>query len=210
MASKPSGRGNYPVQPVEVATWALVGAVVVAVLGLASFRWTLGPDDSRDYASRSLPAEPLPVLLAAPEVDDEYLPCRDCHEKGDPINREVRELDDEHDEMAFGHGDLWCYQCHDKGNQQRLHLSDGTPLEFEDSWQLCTQCHGKKLADWRAGVHGKRTGYWWGPKEYRTCVVCHEPHSPSFKSLKPERPPMRPEDSAPASLAAAEVAHAGE
>ncbi|GAG05499.1 unnamed protein product, partial [marine sediment metagenome] len=45
----------------------------------------------------------------------------------------------------------------------------------------------------RAGVHGKRTGHWRGPKEYRTCVSCHNPHSPPFEPLAPKPPPTRPE-----------------
>jgi len=74
-----------------------------------------------------------------------------------------------------------------------LHLADDSRIGFEESWRLCTQCHGVKLADWRAGVHGKRTGSWWGPKEYWSCVACHDPHSPRFESLEPMRPPARPE-----------------
>jgi hypothetical protein len=82
-------------------------------------------------------------------------------------------------------------------------------VEFEESWRLCTQCHGKKLADWRAGVHGKRTGNWRGAKEYRTCVVCHDPHSPPFQPIEPLPAPLHP---APARLvdeAHAEAVHAG-
>jgi hypothetical protein len=56
--------------------------------------------------------------------------------------------------------------------------------------RLCTRCHAKKIPDWRAGVHGKRTGYWHGPKEYQTCVACHDPHSPLFKPLEPKPPPI--------------------
>jgi hypothetical protein len=59
---------------------------------------------------------------------------------------------------------------------------------------LCTQCHAKKLPEWRAGVHGKQTGHWRGTKEYRTCVVCHEPHSPAFGPLHPEPRPKRPDE----------------
>ena len=77
--------------------------------------------------------------------------------------------------------------------REKLHLSDGTSSSFEESWRLCTQCHGKKLADWRAGVHGKRTGHWLGAKEYRTCVVCHNPHAPPFEPLEPKPPPLRPD-----------------
>ena len=69
------------------------------------------------------------------------MPCSDCHEKGDPINREVRELEDEHDEMDFEHGDLWCLDCHDAEEQGMLRRSGGELVELEDSWRLCTQCH---------------------------------------------------------------------
>ena len=29
--------------------------------------------------------------------------------------------------------------------------------------------------DWKAGVHGKRTGEWDGRKDYLLCVNCHNP-----------------------------------
>jgi hypothetical protein len=131
--------------------------------------------------------------MAAPGLDEEYWPCSDCHE-GEEVNFKVRKLEEEHDTLELAHGQLWCFHCHDPGKRDLLHLADAAPVEFADSWQLCTQCHAKKLADWRAGVHGKRTGSWWGPKEYRTCVVCHDPHSPAFKSLEPLPPPRRPDE----------------
>jgi len=210
MSPEPSEEDKPSAPSYEVATWAVIGAVVVGVLALFSVRCSLAPGTGRDYASRSLPPEPAPVLLPAPEIDDEYMPCSDCHEKGDPINREVRELEDEHDEMDFGHGDLWCLDCHDAGKQEMLRRSGGELVELEDSWRLCTQCHGKKLADWRAGVHGKRTGHWWGPKEYRTCVVCHDPHSPPFKPIEPMPVPKRPEEITLEASAAKEIPHGGE
>ena len=49
------------------------------------------------------------------------------------------------------------------------------------------------LMDWRAGVHGRRSGLWNGKKSYLLCVHCHNPHSPRFKPLAPEPPPRRPE-----------------
>jgi hypothetical protein len=127
-------------------------------------------------------------LLPPPPIDDEYFPCEDCHED-EPADREVRELD-EHDEVELEHGDLWCLDCHQEDQRDLLHLSDASPVEMSESWRLCTRCHAKKIPDWRAGVHGKRTGYWWGPKETRTCVACHDPHSPLFKSLEPKPPPI--------------------
>jgi hypothetical protein len=182
---------EYKPPPHQAATWTLIGGAFLGVLLLFSAQCPLGPSSARVYASRTLPPEPLPVLLPAPPANEEYFPCSDCHE-GEPTNRTVRELEDEHDDLDLKHGDLWCLRCHSGADNDRLELSDTTLIPYEDSWRLCTQCHGKKLADWRAGVHGKRTGSWWGPKEYRTCITCHDPHSPKFRQLVPERPPQRP------------------
>jgi hypothetical protein len=189
------GREPWTPPPYQAATWSVLGAAALLGVVLFLLQGDFHPDRGREYPGRMLPPEPEPVLLAAPEIDDEYLPCADCHERGDIAELEVRELEDEHDEMDFAHGDLWCYSCHDPDAEHReeLRLSNGTHVAFEDSWKLCTQCHGKKLADWRAGVHGKRTGHWWGPKEYRTCVVCHDPHHPPFQPIEPMPPPRRPE-----------------
>jgi hypothetical protein len=63
---------------------------------------------------------------------------------------------------------------------------------FEKSYLLCGQCHGTIYRDWKAGVHGKRTGQWNGRKQYRLCVHCHNPHQPKYKPLKPLPPPIRP------------------
>jgi hypothetical protein len=133
------------------------------------------------------------VLLAGPEPSDDYFPCSDCHDESMKTNLERRAMEDDHEELEVVHGDLWCLQCHSVDDRDSLHLSDGTAVAFGESWKLCTQCHGQKLADWRSGVHGKRTGHWWGPKEYRTCIECHDPHAPRFKSLEPLPPPHRPE-----------------
>lgn len=178
-------------EPYELATWLVLGAAVMGVLGLFSVRSSLGPEGARAYASRSLPPEPDPVLRPAPPVDEEYFPCTDCHED-EPTDRTVRQLEDEHEDLELAHGDLWCLHCHDADRRDRLHLADGQRVDFEASWKLCTQCHGKKLADWRAGVHGKRLGHWWGPKQYWTCVECHRPHTPRFEPIEPKPPPRRP------------------
>jgi len=190
----------------QLATWAVLGATVLLAVGSFAIRGPLGPDATRDYPSRTLPAEPAPVLLQRPEMEDEYWPCTDCHEDA-PTNRVVRELEDDHDEMEFLHGTLWCLRCHDADERDSLRLANGELIGFDDSWRLCTQCHGKKLADWRAGVHGKRTGHWWGPKEYRTCVACHNPHLPPFKPLEPKPAPLRPGRFARDGDAAVEAQH---
>jgi hypothetical protein len=194
MAPEPPESEDYRPPPHQLATWLVLGVAVVIVIGLFGVRTKHNPDSSRDYPSRTLAADVAPVLLQSPEMDDEYLPCSDCHED-EPTNFTRRELEDDHEDRSaeFSHGDLWCLNCHDVDDRDQLRLSDGSPVGFDESWRLCTQCHGNKLADWRAGVHGKRTGHWWGPKEYRTCVVCHDPHDPPFEGIKPKPVPLRPE-----------------
>jgi len=184
---------EYRPPPYHMTTWMVLGAALLFVLGLMSVRTDYQPDTSRDYPSRALLPDAEPVLLPWEPRDDEYFPCNDCHgDPEDPPNPTVRELEEEHDMLVLAHGDLWCLRCHDLTEREKLHLSDGSLLGFDESWRLCTQCHGKKLADWRAGVHGKRTGHWRGSKEFRTCVVCHNPHAPPFESLEPKPPPLRP------------------
>ncbi len=168
--------------------WTIVGIAVLAVGFFALGGGPLKQSTVRAYPSRPLAPEPEPVLLAPPPVDDEFFPCEDCHE-GESADPEVRELD-EHEHVKLKHGDLWCLDCHDRDQRDLLHLSDDSPVEMSESWRLCTRCHAKRIPDWRAGVHGKRTGYWSGRKEYRTCVVCHDPHSPLFKPLAPKPPPI--------------------
>ncbi len=168
--------------------WPVLGIALLAVALLGSQDWSRPSNSDEGYPSRPLQPEPEPVLLPPPPISDEYFPCSDCHEDqlADPERREL----DEHDHIKLAHGDLWCLDCHDSDQRDLLHLSDASPVRMEESWRLCTRCHAKRIPDWRAGVHGKRTGYWWGPKEYRTCVVCHDPHSPLFKSLEPKPPPI--------------------
>ena len=170
--------------------WLLLMIAALAILLAGADDWSRPSNSDEGYPSRPLQpeVEPEPVLLPPPPIDDEYFPCSDCHEDelADPERREL----DEHDYIELAHGDLWCLDCHQSDQRDLLHLSDASPVDMEESWRLCTRCHAKKIPDWRAGVHGKRTGYWRGTKEYQTCVVCHDPHSPLFKPLEPMPPPV--------------------
>lgn len=132
--------------------------------------------------------------VEAPPFSDGIFPCTDCH-KSFPPNPVKRELVKWHDDISaiFNHDkeNRWCLDCHDVNNRDSLKLASGKLLDFKESYKLCGQCHGEKLRDWKVGVHGKRTGEWNGKKEYLLCVHCHNPHSPKFKELKPEPPPIR-------------------
>jgi hypothetical protein len=137
---------------------------------------------------------PGPEIQAAPPPFTEGIfPCSQCHDG--TFDPQRRELGAPHDEIKFEHDadNRWCLDCHDAVNRDQLKLASGAPVPFTESYRLCGQCHGDKYRDWRAGVHGKRTGNWDGQKTYLLCVHCHNPHSPAFKPLKPEPIPQRPE-----------------
>ncbi len=128
-----------------------------------------------------------------PPLSSETWPCTNCHTQGS-FNRERRDLTF-HTEIELKHGpkERWCTDCHDFEDRDSLRLASGATISFDASYQLCGQCHGTIFRDWRAGIHGKRTGYWNGAKRYMLCVSCHYPHEPHFKALKPLPPPVRPE-----------------
>jgi len=127
-----------------------------------------------------------------PPFSDGIFPCSSCH-AGQKPNRTRRELMF-HTEIDLRHDEehRWCLDCHDADNRDTLHLASGEPVPFEESYRLCGQCHGEKLRDWKAGVHGRRTGNWNGAKTYLLCVHCHSPHQPRFKALTPKPAPVRP------------------
>jgi hypothetical protein len=135
-----------------------------------------------------VPFQPLPKTIT---------PCRACHgpEKDFPVNFKRREALLVHRNIRLNHGGVrvWCLDCHhpDKRNYL-LPLSDGKLITFEHSYLLCGKCHGTKFRDWRNGIHGKRTGFWNGKKEYLLCINCHNPHDPKYKPIAPMPPPKRP------------------
>ncbi len=142
----------------------------------------------------AIPAQ-MKVEVPPPPFSEGVFPCTDCHDNKDlKPNRTRRELKDAHDDIILKHDEehRWCLDCHDADNRDRLHLASGQPVPFEESYQVCGQCHGEKYRDWRAGVHGRRVGYWNGAKQYLLCVNCHSPHQPRFKPLAPKPAPNRP------------------
>ena len=135
--------------------------------------------------------------VEAPPFSDGIYPCSECHANIEP-NPVRRELVEWHDDISpiFNHDseNRWCIDCHDLKERDSLRLASGKLLDFKESYKLCGQCHGEKYRDWKVGVHGKRTGEWNGKKEYLLCVHCHNPHSPKFRELTPDPPPVKQED----------------
>ena len=143
---------------------------------------------------RLLSREEIPNNFLERGVMD-YFPCSDCHRKKTP-NPAKRKLLKEHTDIQLNHAvkNIWCVDCHNLANRDKLRLINGELIPFSKSFLLCGQCHGTIYRDWKVGVHGKRTGFWNGEKVYRLCVHCHNPHSPGFKPIKPKSPPLKPND----------------
>ena len=127
---------------------------------------------------------------------EEMYPCSSCHDEPEDINAKKRTLKLNHLNINLEHGPQgqWCYDCHSQGNRDMLQTAGDRLIPFEQSYELCGQCHGSRLKDWKLGIHGRRTGCWNGEREYLVCVHCHDPHAPKFKPLKPKPPPVHPSD----------------
>jgi hypothetical protein len=134
-------------------------------------------------------------FVPSPPFTVGIFPCSECHDDME-VNTTRRELVDFHEDIVLKHAEeqRWCLDCHNPDNRDKLRLASGELLSFEKSYSLCGQCHGTIFRDWKAGVHGKRTGFWNGKKQYRLCVNCHNPHQPKFRPVKPMPPPIRPGD----------------
>ncbi|MBI5851823.1 MAG: hypothetical protein HZB39_12480 [Planctomycetes bacterium] len=134
------------------------------------------------------------VQVPPPPFTEGQFPCSDCHEAGLPVNTTRRVLKTAHEDIVLRHDEQhrWCLDCHDEKDRDKLHLASGETLEFTESYRLCGQCHGDKYRDWRAGVHGRRSGNWNGDKTYLLCVHCHYSHAPAFQPLEPKPAPNAP------------------
>ncbi|MEZ5278038.1 MAG: cytochrome c3 family protein [Opitutaceae bacterium] len=169
--------------------------VTTAVIGLSSLLADrVLAEGTAESPDRPASDEEL-VAVSPPPFSEDIFPCSDCHDPTDKVNTTRHEVDF-HDNILLKHDEKnrWCLDCHDVRNRDVLHLADGRPVPFTESYRLCGQCHGPQLKNWRAGDHGRRTGYWNGQKEYLLCASCHNPHSPAFKPIKPLPPPSRQEN----------------
>ena len=178
--------------PILAARSGLLLLIAVAVPVLAAEHEAPAKQPGAPVA---IPEKPGHIQAQPPPFSEGIFPCTGCHAgPGDKTRRTLGF----HDEIqgVFDHDSdhRWCLDCHDNANRDVLHLSNGDPVPFTESYRLCGQCHGDKYRDWRWGVHGKRVGQWDGQKTYFLCVNCHNPHSPRFKPLKPLPPPVRPEE----------------
>jgi hypothetical protein len=173
------------------------GAPLLALLVASCAARATDPVPAPPAATPAAPKAPGERLeVPPPPFSEGIFPCSGCHADMKP-NRTRRKLTDFHDDIVLTHDaeHRWCLDCHDADDRDVLHLASGEKVTFEESYRLCGQCHGEKLRDWKAGVHGRRTGDWNGHKKYLLCAHCHNPHQPHFKPLAPKPaplPPLRP------------------
>ena len=96
-----------------------------------------------------------------------------------------------HADIKLFHADfntMNCLTCHNQENFDYLRSTTDKKIDFDSSYKLCSQCHSSQFKDWKGGAHGKRIGGWVPPRVSKTCVECHNPHSPSFESKIPAYP----------------------
>ncbi len=175
----------------------IVGLLCASATGAQRAQAAPGPPPAPQSPSQT--GQPAPagqtehLEVPPPPFTEGLFPCSVCHATM-KVNRTRRELTEFHTDIVLKHGSaqLWCLDCHNADNRDVLHLASGEPVPFDESYRLCGQCHGEKYRDWRAGVHGRRTGYWNGHKTYLLCVHCHNPHQPHFKPLVPKPAPVPP------------------
>ncbi len=113
--------------------------------------------------------KPEVVLAAAPPMTDGQFPCTDCHDPTLPVRTERHALATAHQEIEMRHGGerMWCFDCHDVKDRDKLRTASGELLAFTDVQLLCGQCHGHQLRDWEAGAHGRRSGSFTGTAKRR-------------------------------------------
>ena len=98
--------------------------------------------------------------------------------------------------LVHGGGNLWCLDCHDTVDRDKLIKLNKELLTFNQSHLLCGECHGPELRDWELGMHGKTTGFWDLSRDQEDvslrllCVDCHPPHNPAFPGVMPEAGPV--------------------
>ena len=151
--------------------------------------------DESGWGTGARAAQVVEVIeVPPPPFSEGMFPCSECHDPEIPTNTRRRDLTVAHQEIKLAHDQehRWCLDCHSAADRDKLHLASGELVDFTESYKLCGQCHGDKYRDWRAGVHGRRSGSWDGHKTDRLCVNCHHAHAPAFQPLKPLPAPNRP------------------
>jgi hypothetical protein len=163
-----------------------------APLPFKSLRDNAPPKRSKPTAPTAFSGYPdAPAFSVVPRVDQlTFFPCTSCHQALTP-NPEPRKLAGAPHPASLDHGGgrFWCLECHQLKDRDHLHTLDGHPVDFNDAYLVCGQCHANRQKDWYFGAHGKRAANWQGERVIYNCTTCHDPHSPRLKPRAPAKPP---------------------
>lgn len=142
------------------------------------------PHDFQGYAG-------APPFSVVPQVDTlTFYPCSSCHNAALKQNPTPRKLDVPHPAaIPHANGRFWCLACHQEKDIDHLHTLSGAPVDFNESYKVCGQCHFNRQKDWYFGAHGKRVANWRGERVIYNCTHCHNPHQPGVPALEPQKPP---------------------
>lgn len=177
-----------------------IAAGLACIVGVAAVAQDPSVTSTSSSTLSSEPVHPVEIRrhpaprVRSGAVDHAGLPatiaCSTCHavRTPNPANRSAADLDQFHQGLQFQHGDNTCLSCHDPGDYDSLRLSDGRRLPFEESIQLCSQCHGPQRRDFDHGAHGGMNGHWdlrRGGRSRNTCIDCHDPHVPRYQGAIP-------------------------
>ncbi len=130
--------------------------------------------------------------MLAPKTKLTQMSCNECHSKIVP-GLVAKKSVPQHPDIVLAHGiNDTCLNCHDKYSREWLRSPSFERIDFAESEKLCASCHATQFRDWNIGVHGRLNGYWdktRGEQTKLTCVACHNPHAPGFKSVEPAPAP---------------------
>ena len=96
-----------------------------------------------------------------------------------------------HTDIVLKHDEehRWCLDCHDAEDRDSCTWPAASACRSTSRTGCAASATARSYRDWRAGVHGRRTGDWNGHKRYLLCANCHNPHQPRFKPVEPKPAP---------------------
>lgn len=181
--------------------------IALTAAALASLAACFGPPPPARLAEGEASANPtglFPEEVALPYADlgmttdrvdvngkPARVACRTCHDKlirPSPKNTMATKLGTFHLGVELRHGDLTCQGCHNPPAFQDYRLAGGQAVTYANVLQLCNQCHGQRVRDYHAGLHGGMSGYWdrtRGPRLRNHCLHCHDAHRPAVLPMQP-------------------------
>lgn len=116
--------------------------------------------------------------------------CVECHTKPLEALKTEKQGKSAHWDIQLIHSRpdvLNCATCHNMERPNFLSSQTKKLIDYNQSYQLCAQCHSTQYNDWQGGAHGKRVEQWASPRLSLSCVECHNPHQPAIKKRWPSR-----------------------